>query len=52
MRRRVVPEFLDKRMPFERRLHDASLHTSTASVNQAHTLEPCCMRRIHVLFDN
>src|SRR5438876_65320 len=39
MRRRVVPEFEDARMPIERLLHDAALHAASAAVNQSHLIK-------------
>ena len=48
----VVPEPLDERMPLEDSLDDATLNSSTASVNQSHLREACLRRHGHILLDD
>ena len=52
MRLRRVPELQDQRMPFERVLHDPSLNTLAAAVNQTDLTKSSGMRRMHVLLDH
>ena len=52
VRRRVVPELLDARVPVERGLHDAALHAASASVDDADLAESRVCRRRHVLLDD
>ena len=40
VRRRIVPEFGDARVPLERRLNDAALNTAAATVNEPHLAQP------------
>lgn len=52
MRLGRIPELDDERMTLEGLLHDPSLHTFSAPVNQPHFAEACFMRRGHVLGDD
>jgi len=51
MRVRVVPELDHERMALEEGLHDAALHSSAASVNQADFRQTRLLRRVQVLVD-
>src|SRR5262245_5140058 len=52
MRRRVVPEFDDERMPLECRLDVAPLHAAPAAVNQPHFGQTGFHRGIDVFLDD
>jgi hypothetical protein len=52
MRLGGVVKFLDQRMPLERLLDDATLHTLAAAMDQANLAQPCSVRRVDVLLDN
>src|SRR4051812_43787223 len=44
-----VPELLDQRMPLEHLLHDATLHTFSAAVDQPNLTQSGCVGRRDVL---
>src|SRR3954449_12612064 len=48
----VVPELGDTRMPIERRLDDAALHASTATMNQADFQQSSGGGRVDVFRDD
>src|SRR5438309_8073679 len=52
MRLRGVPELDDQRMPFERLLDDAPLHTAATSMNEAHLAQTALPGDVHVLLDD
>ena len=52
VRLRSIPEFDDERVPFEGLLHDAALHPSASSMNQADLAQPAVPCGGDVLFDN
>ena len=52
MRAGVVPEFRDQRMALERRLHNAALHATAASVDQTKLAKTGVMRRADEFFDH
>jgi len=52
MRFGSIPEFVDKRMAIERLLHDPSLHSFAASVNETDFSEAGVVRSRDVLVDH
>jgi hypothetical protein len=48
----VVPELDHKRMPLERGLDDAALHTASAAVNEPHLPQARASRRLQVVTDD
>ncbi len=52
VRRRIIPEALDERMPFERGLDHPALDASTAAVNEPDLAETGCGRRLEVIVDH
>lgn len=52
VRRRVVPELDDERMPVERLLHDRPLHAAAAAMDEADLSKSRCVRRVDVLLDD
>ena len=52
VRLRSIPEFDDERVPFEGLLHDAALHASASSMNQANLAQAGFVGGVHVFFDH
>ena len=52
MRRGIVPEFRDARVPVEHRLNDATLNASPATVNQPHLVQTGRSRGLDVIGDD
>ena len=52
MRGSIVPECLDQRMPLEGGLHDPSLHTAPAAVNEPHFPQARGGGRLDVVVDD
>ena len=48
----VVPEFDHERVPLEDLLHDASLHTASSTMDEAHFCQPGPGSRENVLLDD
>ena len=52
MRRGVIPELDDERMPVECLLHDPPLHTAATAMDQAELSKSRFVRRVDVLLDH
>src|SRR4029453_4520692 len=52
VRRWIVPEFGDPRVPLEHRLNDAALNASPATVNQPHFAQTGLSRGVDVVGDD
>ena len=52
MRRGIVPELGDERMPFERLLHDGALGAAAAAMHEAELSKAGLMRGVDVFLDD
>jgi len=48
----IVPEFLNERMTFERRLDDAALHAAPSAMHQPHDVDAGVRGRVYVFRDD